>query len=220
MSKKPTAADAQLVLQLYDLRREAEIRKARNWWGGDFFPQSADDVMKIAFTMGSQENNWFRQVAGYWNMAASFVLMGVLNEELFLQPSISGEMFLIFAKVQPYLKEVRQKIGRSQLLSQYRESRNPHQVGQGSPAIHAEARRNHARAAQSQLLEAASSVILVGCADDLVVPDTGCQYARRGVRGHRFVYAFAEEPAQGPCRRGPGRRSGNRAPGRYHRALR
>ena len=111
MSKKPTAADAQLVLQLYDLRREAEIRKARNWWGGDFFPQSADDVMKIAFTMGSQENNWFRQVAGYWNMAASFVLMGVLNEELFLQPSISGEMFLIFAKVQPYLKEVRQKLG-------------------------------------------------------------------------------------------------------------
>jgi hypothetical protein len=44
-------------------------------------------------------------------MAASFVLMGVLNEELFLQPAISGEMFLIFAKVQPYLKEVRQKIG-------------------------------------------------------------------------------------------------------------
>jgi hypothetical protein len=111
MAKKPTAADAQLVLQLYDLRREAEMRKARSWWGGEFFPGSADDVMKIAFTMNSQENNWFRQVAGYWNMAASFVLMGVLNEELFLQPSISGEMFLIFAKVQPYLKEVRQKIG-------------------------------------------------------------------------------------------------------------
>jgi hypothetical protein len=50
-------------------------------------------------------------VAGYWNMAASFVLLGVLNEELFLQPSISGEMFLIFAKVQPYLKELREKIG-------------------------------------------------------------------------------------------------------------
>ncbi len=111
MPKKPTIADAQLILQLYDLRREAEMRKARSWWGGEFFPQSADDVMKMAFTMGSQENNWFRQVAGYWNMAASFVLMGVLNEELFLQPSVSGEMFLIFAKVQPYLKEVRQKIG-------------------------------------------------------------------------------------------------------------
>ncbi len=111
MSKKPTTADAHLVLELYELRREAEMRKARNWWGGDFFPQSADDVMKVAFTMGSPENNWFRQVAGYWNMAASFVLMGVLNEELFLQPSVSGEMFLIFAKVQPHLKELREKIG-------------------------------------------------------------------------------------------------------------
>ena len=111
MSKKPTTSDAHLVLELYDLRREAEMRKARTWWGAEFFPQSADDVMKVAFLMGSQENNWFRQVAGYWNMAASFVLLGVLNEELFLQPSISGEMFLIFAKVQPYLKELREKIG-------------------------------------------------------------------------------------------------------------
>jgi hypothetical protein len=111
MSKKPTTSDAHLVLELYDLRREAEMRKARNWWGAEFFPQSADDVMKVAFLMGSQENNWFRQVAGYWNMAASFVLLGVLNEELFLQPSISGEMFLIFAKVQPHLKELREKIG-------------------------------------------------------------------------------------------------------------
>ena len=111
MSKKPTTADAQLILQLYDLRREAEMRKARNWWSGDFFPQSADDIMAVAFAMGSQENNWFRQVAGYWNMAASFVLLGALNEDLFLQPACSGEMFLIFAKVHPFLKEVRAKIG-------------------------------------------------------------------------------------------------------------
>ena len=111
MSKKPTTADAQLILQLYDLRREAEMRKARNWWSGEFFPQSVDDVMTVAFAMGSQENNWFRQVAGYWNMAASFVLLGALNEDLFLQPACSGEMFLIFAKVHPFLKEVRAKIG-------------------------------------------------------------------------------------------------------------
>jgi hypothetical protein len=111
MSKKPTTADAQLILQLYDLRREAEMRKARNWWSGEFFPQSVDDLMTVAFAMGSQENNWFRQVAGYWNMAASFVLLGALNEDLFLQPACSGEMFLIFAKVHPFLKEWREKVG-------------------------------------------------------------------------------------------------------------
>ena len=86
------------------------MRKARNWWAGEFFPQSADELMKVAFAMGSQENTWFRQVAGYWNMAASFVLQGVLNEDLFLQPAFSGEMFLIFAKVHPFLKELREKI--------------------------------------------------------------------------------------------------------------
>jgi hypothetical protein len=111
MAKKPTIADAGLILDLYELRREAEMRKARNWWAGEFFPQSADDLMTVAFAMGSQENNWFRQVAGYWNMAASFVLLGALNEELFLQPACSGEMFLIFAKVHPFLKEWREKVG-------------------------------------------------------------------------------------------------------------
>jgi hypothetical protein len=116
MSKKPTTADAQLILQLYDLRREAEMRKARNWWSGEFFPQSVDELMTVAFAMGSQENNWFRQVAGYWNMAASFVLLGALNEDLFLQPACSGEMFLIFAKVHPYLKEWRAKVGDPQLF--------------------------------------------------------------------------------------------------------
>jgi hypothetical protein len=111
MAKKPTAADAQLVLQLYDLRREQEMRKARNWWGGEFFPQSADDIMKVSWAMSTPENNWFRQVLGYWGMAASLVLQGALNEELFLRPGVSGEMFLVFAKLQPYLKEVREKLG-------------------------------------------------------------------------------------------------------------
>jgi hypothetical protein len=111
MSKKATAADAQLILQLYDLRREAEMRKARNWWVVEFWPQSADDCLKVIGAMGSQENNWLRQVGGYWSMAASFVLQGALSEELFIQPSVSGEMFLIFAKVHPFLKELREKMG-------------------------------------------------------------------------------------------------------------
>ncbi len=110
MSKKPTIADAQLILQLYDLRREAEMRKARNWWGGEFFPQSADDFLKVVWAAGTQENAWLRQVSGYWGIVASFVLTGVLNEELFLQPGFSGELFLIYAKVHPFVKELREKL--------------------------------------------------------------------------------------------------------------
>ena len=110
MPKKPTAADAQLILQLYDLRREAEIRKARNWWLVTFWPESADDFMKIGMAMGSQENNWLRQVSGYWSMVASLTLAGTVNQELVLDPSFGGEMFFIFAKVKPFLGELRTKM--------------------------------------------------------------------------------------------------------------
>jgi hypothetical protein len=117
MAKKPTATDAQLIMQLYDLRREAEMRKARSWWLTSFWPENADDVMKIGMSLGSQENNWLRQVAGYWSMAASFVLQGALNEELFIQPAVSGEMVFIFAKVHPFLKELREKMGDPQMFA-------------------------------------------------------------------------------------------------------
>ncbi len=110
MAKKPTAADAQLILQLYDLRREAEMRKARHWWLIDFNPQSADDFMKVAWAFGSQENAWLRQVSGYWGIVTSFVQQGVLNEDLFLQPGFSGELFFIYAKIYPFVKEIRQKL--------------------------------------------------------------------------------------------------------------
>jgi hypothetical protein len=111
MSKKATATDAQLIMQLYDLRREPEMRKARHWWVAEFWPQSVDDILKVTGALGSQENNWLRQVGGYWSMAAAFVLQGALNEELFIQPAVSGEMMFVYAKVQPFLKELREKMG-------------------------------------------------------------------------------------------------------------
>jgi hypothetical protein len=117
MSKKPTAADAQLILQLYDLRREAEMRKARHWWLVTFWPQTADEFVKIANDLGSQENNWLRQVGGYWDMAAALVLHGTISPDLFVEGGVSGEMFFIYAKVQPILKELREKMNSPGLFS-------------------------------------------------------------------------------------------------------
>jgi hypothetical protein len=108
MPKTPTPADAELILKLYDLRREPEMRKARNWVLG-FWPESIDDIMKHATALGTQENAWMRQVGGYWELAASLVLHGTLNRDLFLEGSFSGEMFLLFAKMEPFLKELREK---------------------------------------------------------------------------------------------------------------
>jgi len=111
MGKKASAKDAEIILKLYELRREPELRKARNWWLWEFSPRTADDFLKVANAAGSQENNWLRQGASYWGMAASFVLQGVLDEDLFLRPACSGEMFFILAKVHPFLDELREKLG-------------------------------------------------------------------------------------------------------------
>jgi hypothetical protein len=116
MPKKPTVDDARLILELYDLRREAEMRKARHWWVATFWPKSADDFIRVASAMGSEENNWLRQVGGYWGIAVSFVLNGVVSETLFFQVSFCGEMYFIFAKVKPFLKEIREKMNNPELF--------------------------------------------------------------------------------------------------------
>jgi hypothetical protein len=111
MAKKATAGDAQVIMQLYDLRREAEMRKARQWWLTGFWPTNVDDFIKVSSGAGTPENNWLRQVSSYWGMAASFVLQGAVSEELFLRPGFSGEMFVVFGKVYPFLEELREKLG-------------------------------------------------------------------------------------------------------------
>ncbi len=116
MPKKPTIEDARLILELYDLRREAELRKARQWWLVTFWPKSAEDFIKVATAMGTEENNWLRQVGGYWSIAVSFVLNGVVSEKLFFQVSFCGEMYFIFAKVRPFLPEIREKMKNPELF--------------------------------------------------------------------------------------------------------
>jgi hypothetical protein len=111
--KKPTAEDAQIIMRLYDLRREPEMRKARAWFAG-FWPKDAHEIIRVINGADPQENAWFRQVTGYWEMAASFVLRGVLSEELFFDSG--GELWFTLSKVQPFLKEVREKTNNSYLF--------------------------------------------------------------------------------------------------------
>lgn len=116
MPQKPTVQDAQLILQLYHVRRDAEMRKARLWWRNKFWPQSVADYLKVEMALGTRENNWLRQVVSYWGMAASFVLQGTLSEKVFLDPAFSGEMFAVFSKVRPFLRELRKRLQNPELL--------------------------------------------------------------------------------------------------------
>jgi hypothetical protein len=103
-----TTADAGLILKLYELRTEATMREARAWLTGQFFPQTAEEFFALANARTSKENAWYRQVTSYWEMAATLVLHGALNADLFVD--CNNEPFFLYAKFLPLLPEIRQKM--------------------------------------------------------------------------------------------------------------
>ena len=98
---KSKQRDADLILKLYDLRREETMRKARNWML-TFNPNSLDDIVAA---VTSADSAYFRQVTSYWEMAASLVNHGAIDEEMF--NDANGEHMFVFAKFQPFLNEIR-----------------------------------------------------------------------------------------------------------------
>jgi len=97
---------ADLILKLYELRREPTMREARNWIIS-FFPESAADIRQAMIS--AETSAYYRMVTTYWDMAASFVNHGAIDEEMFADAH--GEHIIVFAKVEPYLAELREMTG-------------------------------------------------------------------------------------------------------------
>ena len=93
--------DANLILKLYDLRREAVMREARNWFF-TFNPTSIQDVME---TMVGEHSGHFRMVISYWDMAASLVNNGAIDETMFNEAN--GEHLFVYMKVEPVINDLR-----------------------------------------------------------------------------------------------------------------
>lgn len=93
---------AELILKLYDLRREATMREARNWIFG-FNPTSVDEYMKTM--MDEKIGGYLRMVVSYWDMAATLVNQGAIDAEMFNQTN--GEHIMVFAKIEPILADLR-----------------------------------------------------------------------------------------------------------------
>jgi hypothetical protein len=107
--KPATPADANIAMKLYSLRREAEMRKARNFINFEFWPRTFDEYNVVASAMGDPQNAYLRQVVSYWEMAASLVVRGALHPGVFLD--WCGEAFFVYTKFKPLLKEIREKFG-------------------------------------------------------------------------------------------------------------
>lgn len=100
----PDHHDAELVMKLYELRRESLMRDARNALNRDFWPATAAEA--LAFTKPDHPHNAsYRQVTSYWEMAYGMVKHGVLHGDFMLESS--GEGFFVFARVRPFLAELR-----------------------------------------------------------------------------------------------------------------
>ena len=102
-----TPADAEIILKLYQLRTEAEMRKARAWITGEFWPATAEDFFAVASNPADPHNAWLRQVLTYWEMAAAMVLHGAVSAELFVDCNAEG--FFLLAKLSHILDGIREK---------------------------------------------------------------------------------------------------------------
>ena len=101
---------ADLILKLYELRREEKMREARAWII-PFFPESAADIMQAM--VNAETSAKFRMVTTYWDMAASFVNHGAIDEEMFTE--ITGEHIVVFSKIEPFIEELRETMGANYL---------------------------------------------------------------------------------------------------------
>lgn len=102
---------AELILKLYELRREDKMREARNWFIS-FFPESVEDIMKAM--IDPETSAKYRMVTSYWDMAASFVNLGAIDETMFM--ASGGESWVVFSKITPFIEGVRETLGNPNVL--------------------------------------------------------------------------------------------------------
>jgi len=114
METKPTHEQAQLHLQVYDLRREARLRQARDWFQQNYIAETFDDAMRIA-APGTESGAFVGMVIGYWEQACALLNYGLLHEDLFFETS--GEFFGVWELLKPVVPEFRERFADPQLLA-------------------------------------------------------------------------------------------------------
>jgi hypothetical protein len=112
---KVTHDQADLLLRLYEIRREPKMREARDWYFSKFHPATQEDIQKQA-PMGSPESAYMRMVISYWEMAANMVNRGLIDETFFFENT--GEQWFVFERIKPFVPAMRER------------SKNPHMYGQ------------------------------------------------------------------------------------------
>jgi len=147
MPRKPTHADAELLLRLYEIRRDPELRRARQWFLKDFKPAGWDEI-KANYLSHTDEDRWFRMTISYWEMLATMVNRGVLHDELFFEHT--GEDVVTWERCKAWIAGARTTIRPSYLHNfeklvanhlKFREKVNAAMLKQASAAPRAKAKK-------------------------------------------------------------------------------
>lgn len=121
MANKPTHEQAQLHLQVYDLRREARLRQARDWFQANYNADTVEEAMRLA-APGTEHGAFFGMVIGYWEQACALLNYGLLHEDLFFETS--GEFFGVWEQVKAVVPQFRQQFVDPNLLSNLEQAAN------------------------------------------------------------------------------------------------
>ena len=127
MATTPTHEQAQLHLQVYDLRREERLRKARDWFQQNFRAQTVDEAMRIA-PMGTEHGNFVGMVIGYWENACALLNYGLLHEDLFFETS--GEFFSVWELLKPVTPQFREQFKDPTMLANLEKAAKRYEVWQ------------------------------------------------------------------------------------------
>jgi hypothetical protein len=102
---RATYDDVNLVIRLYELRREERLREARRWFAASFKAKTLEEFHALC-PIGSEPNESYRMVVTYWDMVASFLTSGVVNQELFFQSG--GELLFVWERVRDVVPQLRE----------------------------------------------------------------------------------------------------------------
>ena len=116
MSQSSIQHSADLILKLYELRRDPALREARHWFSTQFRPTSAADMVAL-YMSGAAPSAHLRMVTSYWEMACAMVNKGAIDQELFAKSN--GEFIGLFALIEPHLEELRTIVKEPDLFGEW-----------------------------------------------------------------------------------------------------
>ncbi len=125
MATAPTYEQAQLQLQIFEQRREARLRQARDWFFRNYFADTMDDAMRIA-APGTEGGTFTMMVFSSWDQACAFLNYGLLHEDLFFETN--GEFFAVWERVRPIIEEGRKRFVNPQFLSNLEKAANRYEA--------------------------------------------------------------------------------------------